>query len=87
MSYNITLVIEIPLKTRYDNTNDAACFEKKWGKDMDYQYLVQVETIVGEMTEETFNTRREALCYATNYAKVKMSKVFRSGEILHEFNY
>ncbi|MEQ7185008.1 hypothetical protein [Enterococcus avium] len=54
---------------------------------MEYQYLVQVETIVGEMTEETFNTRREALCYATNYAKVKMSKVFRSGEILYEFNY
>ena len=65
----------------------VACFEKKWGKDMEYQYLVQVETIVGEMTEETFNTCREALCYATNYAKVKMSKVFRSGEILHEFNY
>jgi hypothetical protein len=42
---NITLVIEIPLKTRYDNTNDAACFEKKWGKDMEYQYLVQVETL------------------------------------------
>lgn len=65
----------------------AACFEKKWGKDMEYQYLVQVETIVGEMTEETFNTHRDALCYATNYGKVKMSKVFRSGEMLHEFNY
>ncbi|WP_438789128.1 hypothetical protein [Enterococcus sp. DIV0756] len=65
----------------------VARIEKKWGKEMEYQYLVQVETVVGEMTEETFTTYREALCYATNYAKVKMSRVFRSGEILHEFNY
>lgn len=54
---------------------------------MEYQYLVQVETIVGEMAEEMFKTHRDALCYATNYEKVKMSKVFKSGEIVHEFNY
>ncbi|MGG5372719.1 hypothetical protein [Enterococcus sp. AZ196] len=54
---------------------------------MEYQYVVQVKTIVGEMTEETFTTHREALCYATNYDKVKASKVFKSGEIVHEFNY
>ncbi|OJG65885.1 hypothetical protein RV07_GL001472 [Enterococcus malodoratus] len=65
----------------------AAGFEKKWGKDMEYQYLVQVETIVGEMTEETFTTHREALCYATNYGRVKMSKVFKAGEQVNEFNY
>ncbi|MDU5511004.1 hypothetical protein [Enterococcus gilvus] len=54
---------------------------------MERQYLVQVETIVGEMTEETFRTHREALCYATNYQRVKKSKVFRSGEVVHHFTY
>ncbi|OJG88745.1 hypothetical protein RV13_GL002155 [Enterococcus raffinosus] len=61
--------------------------EKKWGRNMEYQYVVQVKTIVGEMIEETFETHREALCYATNYGIVKASKVFKSGEVVHEFNY
>ncbi|MDT2735903.1 hypothetical protein P7H00_01985 [Enterococcus pseudoavium] len=54
---------------------------------MEERYLVQVETIVGEMIEETFKTHREALCYATNYKKVKLSKVFKAGAIISEFNY
>ena len=54
---------------------------------MEYQYVFQVKTIVGEMIEETFETHREALCYATNYGIVKASKVFKSGEVVHEFNY
>lgn len=61
--------------------------KKKWGREMNRQYIVQVETIVGEMAEETFPTKREALCYATNYGKIKRSKVFRAGELVNEFRF
>ncbi|MBU5365642.1 hypothetical protein P7H74_13055 [Enterococcus devriesei] len=54
---------------------------------MEYRYIVQVETLVGERIEEYFKTYREALCCATNYERVKMSKILKLGELVNEFNY
>ncbi|MFC0277003.1 hypothetical protein ACFFH2_09860 [Enterococcus devriesei] len=57
------------------------------GKALEYRYIVQVETLVGERIEEYFKTYREALCCATNYERVKMSKILKLGELVNEFNY
>lgn len=51
------------------------------------KYLVQVETLTGEKQEKGFQSYREALCCATNYARLKFSKVIRQGEVINEFKF
>ena len=51
------------------------------------KYLVQLETLAGEQQEKNFQTYREALCCATNYAHFKFSKVIRQGEVINEFKF
>ena len=51
------------------------------------KYLVQLETLAGEQQEKNFQTYREALCCATNYAHFKFSKVIRLGEVINEFKF
>lgn len=37
--------------------------------------------------EKNFKTRREALCFATNYNKIKFSKIYKDGCLIQKFIY
>lgn len=51
------------------------------------KYLVQVETLTGERQEKGFQNYREALCCATNYSRLKFSKVIQQGEVINQFRF
>ena len=51
------------------------------------KYLVQIETLNGEKQERNFKNHREALCCATDYARLKFSKVIHKGEVINEFKF
>lgn len=50
-------------------------------------YLVQLETLAGEQQEKRYQTYREALCCATDYAQYKSSKIIRQGEVINQFKF
>lgn len=50
-------------------------------------YIVKIKNINGETHERSFSTYREALCYATNYYRVKKSIVLKDQDQIAEFKF
>lgn len=51
------------------------------------EYLVKIETLAGKKQEKSFQTYREALCCATDYAHLKFSKIIKQDKIINEFKF
>lgn len=50
-------------------------------------YTVKIINIAGEIQKRKFNTYREALCYATDYNRVKQSVVLKNQTQLTKFQF
>ncbi|GCF92729.1 hypothetical protein NRIC_06200 [Enterococcus florum] len=51
------------------------------------KYLVVCVNRDKTREEKKFTTCREALCFATNYSKIKSSKVYKENKIVQSFKY
>ncbi|RCA10762.1 hypothetical protein EA71_01515 [Enterococcus durans] len=51
------------------------------------QYIVVIEKLDGERVQKEFSNYREALCCATDYRRVKQSKILKEKTIVNEFYY
>lgn len=51
------------------------------------KYLVEVTTHPGEVKKKEFNNYRDALCYATDFFKVRKSEVTRNGEVINNIQF
>lgn len=50
-------------------------------------YVVEIKDQKDNVRQKTFKTLRDALCCATDYHKVKKSKVLKDKVILNEFSF
>ncbi len=54
---------------------------------MEHTYLVCIKTINETIVEKEVKHYQDAMCYATNYLKIKTSKIIRDGQVVTRFKF
>lgn len=54
---------------------------------MNQKYIVLIEYIDGRTAKKSYDNYRDSLCTATDYARVKASKIIQQELLLNEFKF
>lgn len=50
-------------------------------------YIVLTENKDGSHDEKTFSSYRESVCFATNFRRIKASKILKDKKVINKFHY
>lgn len=86
LDYN-SIDFESDYKTSYQNIVYTEFYHLQIRRHVKLKYLVICINRDKSKEERKFNTCREALCFATNYSKIKFSEVYKGKQLIQKFKY